>query len=78
MIDLAETCQMYDKHNYKAAGVCYNNIANLQFKNNKYMLAAENYQSAIELSQKCLEGFYSDRNDKFTLGLKERFYFLSV
>ena len=43
VIDLAETCQMYDKHNYKAAGVCYNNIANLQFKNNKYMLAAENY-----------------------------------
>lgn len=29
VIDLAETCEMYDKHNYKAAGVCYNNIANL-------------------------------------------------
>jgi len=25
-----------------------------------------------------LDGFYSDRNDKFTLGEKERFYFLSV
>lgn len=42
------------------------------------MLAAENYQSAIELSQKCLDGFYSDRKDKFSLGAKDRFYFLSV
>jgi hypothetical protein len=51
---------MYDKHNYKAAGVCYNNIANLQFKNGKYRLANENYQRAIDLSVKCLNGFYSD------------------
>ena len=29
VIDLAETCQMFEKANYKAAGVCYNNIANI-------------------------------------------------
>jgi len=29
VIDLAETCLIYDEPNYKAAGVCYNNIANL-------------------------------------------------
>lgn len=69
---------MYDKHNYKAAGVCYNNIANLQFKNNKFLLAAENFQCAIELSQKCLDGFYSEKGDQISLRPKERFYFLTV
>jgi hypothetical protein len=29
VIDLAGTCFMYENLNYKAAGVCYNNIANI-------------------------------------------------
>lgn len=69
---------MYDKHNYKAAGVCYNNIANLQFKNGKYRLANENYQRAIDLSVKCLNGFYSDQSKQKTLSEKEHLYFLTV
>ena len=36
VIDLAEACNMFDGSNYKAAGICYNNIANIQFKNEKY------------------------------------------
>jgi len=29
VIDLAEACDMFDGKNYKAAGICYNNIANI-------------------------------------------------
>ena len=29
VIDLAESCNMFDGSNYKAAGICYNNIANI-------------------------------------------------
>ena len=36
VIDLAEACNMFDGSNYKAAGICYNNIANIQYKNEKY------------------------------------------
>lgn len=36
LIDLAEACVLFSGQNYKAAGVCYNNIANLHYKNEKY------------------------------------------
>ena len=36
VIDLAEACNLFDGSNYKAAGICYNNIANIQYKNEKY------------------------------------------
>ena len=48
VIDLAEACNMFiqrkeGKHgekaedpNWKAAGICYNNIANIQYKNGRY------------------------------------------
>ena len=29
VIDLAEACNMFDGSNYNAAGICYNNIANI-------------------------------------------------
>ncbi len=29
VIDLAEACNMFNGSNYKAAGICYNNIANI-------------------------------------------------
>ncbi len=29
VIDLAEACNMFEGSNYKAAGICYNNIANI-------------------------------------------------
>ena len=54
VIDLAEACNLFDGHNYKAAGVCYNNIANLQYKNEKYRLAADNFMAAVQLAEICL------------------------
>lgn len=78
VIDLAETCEMYQKNNFKAAGVCYNNIANLQFKNNKYALAADNYLNAVKLSDKCLDGFFSEKGGKKEIDAAERLYFQCV
>ncbi len=59
-------CTMFDGFNYKYAGVCYNNIANLQFKNKKYKLAQENYKNAIQLADIALkkiepEDFYRSK-----------------
>eukprot|EP00347_Sterkiella_histriomuscorum_P007084 403350315 len=54
VIDLAEACNMFDCQNYKAAGICYNNIANIQFKNEKYAQAAENFFNAIDQALICL------------------------
>lgn len=39
VIDLAEACNMFkyeNPPNYKAAGICYNNIANIQYKVGKF------------------------------------------
>jgi hypothetical protein len=33
VIEIAEACTLFDGKNYRAAGVCYNNIGNLQYKN---------------------------------------------
>ena len=54
VIDLAEACDMFDGKNYKAAGICYNNIANIQYKNEKYAQAAENYFHSMEQAAICL------------------------
>ena len=55
VIDLAEACDMYETNNFKAAGVCYNNMANIQLKNGKYSLAEENFKRAIEFADRCLK-----------------------
>jgi hypothetical protein len=39
VIDLAEACIMFtteEPPNHKAAGICFNNIGNLQYKSNKF------------------------------------------
>ena len=47
-MDLAKTCEMYEnEENIKAEGVCYNNIANLHFKNGKFLIAAQDFCKAI-------------------------------
>ena len=52
VIDLAEACLMFTEEecppNHKAAGVCYNNIGNLQYKSEKFDQAAENFKLAIK------------------------------
>lgn len=51
IMDLAKTCIMYQSEdNLKAAAVCYNNIANLHFKNGKFMIAAQNFEDSISLA----------------------------
>ena len=54
LIDLAQACVLFSGQNYKAVGVCYNNIANIQYKNEKYAQAAENFFYAIEQAKICL------------------------
>ena len=46
VIDLAEACNMFTEEvppNSKAAGICFNNIGNIQYKTGKYDKAAENF-----------------------------------
>ena len=45
--------------------MCYNNIGNVQYKNEKYLLAAENFSKAVHLALVCLnqlepEKFYAE------------------
>ena len=62
VIDLAEACNMFTNNkdpkippNYKNAGICYNNIGNIQYKQGKYILAAENFFMAITQARECLK-----------------------
>ena len=56
VIDLAEACNMFmSAPNYKAAGICYNNIGCIQYKNGKYQLAAENFHNACCAAERCLD-----------------------
>ena len=55
LIDLAQACVLFSGQNYKAAGVCYNNIANLHYKNGKYQLAADSYNKAVHMAYVCLK-----------------------
>jgi hypothetical protein len=49
VIELAEACLMFEKiENYKATGVCYNNIANYQVHHGNFELAIQNYKKAIQ------------------------------
>ena len=55
VIDLADSCSIFEEaFNYKATGVCYNNMANFQYKNEAYSLAIQNYEHAIFLAEVCL------------------------
>ena len=33
VIEIAEACTLFEGKSYSAAGVCYNNLGNLQYKN---------------------------------------------
>lgn len=43
VIDLADTCRIFEEDNYIVAGICYNNIASIQFRMRNYKLACQNY-----------------------------------
>ena len=61
VIDLAEACNMFMESetpnippNRKAAGICFNNIGNIQYKNGQYDQAAENFFLAINSAKYCM------------------------
>ncbi len=54
LIDLATSCVLFSGQNYKATGVCYSNIANLHYKNEKYQLAADSFNKAWHMACVCL------------------------
>lgn len=54
VIDLAEACNIFEGKNYTTSGVCYNNIANFQVKNEKFGLASENFLRAAKIAEVCL------------------------
>ena len=63
IIDLAEACTMFKRDNpgnFKASGICYNNIGSLQYKNGNYTQAADNFYLAIQEAQKSLKEIYED------------------
>ena len=71
---------MFDAVNYKAAGVCFNNIANIQFKNQRYELAAQNYTLALIKCNQCLAGEFYETHPQEIMELqaKDRTYFEKI
>jgi len=69
VIDLAEACNMFTEEeppNSKAAGICYNNIGNIQYKTGKYDQAAENFKLGVEAAKNCLEAIKSEKTSSMT------------
>ena len=65
MIELAQATVLFSGKNYKAVGICYNNIGNLHYKCQKYELAADSFNKAIQMANVCLrrieiEDFYEN------------------
>ena len=54
LIELAQSAVLFAGKNYKAVGICYNNIGNMHYKNHKYELAAESFNKAIQMADVCL------------------------
>ena len=56
IMDLAQAASIFKKSkNYKALGICYNNIANIQYKNAQYNEAATNFTKALSAVEKLME-----------------------
>lgn len=54
-MDLAQAASIFKKsNNFKALGICYNNIANIQYKNAQYREAARNFAKAIKQVEKLM------------------------
>ena len=55
-MDLAQAASIFKKSkNLKALGICYNNIANIQYKNAQYHEAAQNFSKAVAAVEKLME-----------------------
>ena len=76
IIDLAEACTMFyedQPRNYKAAGICYNNIGNIQYKIGHYDQAADNFNQAVECATRCLIEMEDEKNKSFLRKKNKKF-----
>lgn len=56
VIDLAEACNMFmeqEPPNLQSAGICFNNIGNIQFKNGSFDMAYDNFKEAVRCAKEC-------------------------
>jgi Tfp pilus assembly protein PilF len=63
VIDLAEACNMFNEENppnYKASGICYCNIGNIQYKNGNFDQAEDNFAKAVIAVKKNLKRIQKD------------------
>lgn len=54
VIDLAEACNMFleeEPPNFKASGICFNNIGNIQYKTGKFDQAADNFELGVQAAK---------------------------
>jgi hypothetical protein len=64
IMDLAQAASIFKKSsNYKALGICYNNIANVQYKNAQYNEASINFKKAILAVEKLMDDHKKAVND---------------
>jgi hypothetical protein len=55
-MDLAQAASIFKKSgNWKALGICYNNIANIQYKNNQFSEASVNFKKAVTQVQNIIK-----------------------
>lgn len=77
IIDLAEACNMFlfdQSPNYKAAGICYSNIGNIQYKNGNFFQASQNFNLAIEAAYKQLQSVKKQKEAHFQKNNKEAYF----
>lgn len=74
-MDLAQAASIFKKSsNFKALGICYNNIANIQYKNSQYHEAAQNFKKAIVSVEKVMEDLSKLLDKKMELPQKREAY----
>ena len=67
-MDLAQAASIFKKSsNYRALGICYNNIANIQYKNAQYNEASLNFKKAINSVNTLIQEV-----ENVALGLKDK------
>ena len=76
IIDLAEACNMFNDENppnYKASGICYCNIGNIQYKNGNFDQAEDNFSKALYAVKKNLKRI-KHQNEKDINQMDKKFH----
>ena len=78
-MDLAQAASIFkDSGNLKALGKCFNNIANIQYKNNQYHEAAQNFKKSIKRIQLLIENLSKGGAARIEENKAELEYFYKV